>query len=276
LGLRPRLVVRFAIDGDLRFLSHRDTMRMFERALARAGWPVRFTEGFNPRPRLSLPLPRSVGTASDDEWLIVELAQAVEPEEALRGLARQMPAGIRLLGVAAPAAEAPPQPVRVRYEVALKEPPPGLDEAIEAFLARDAWPVTRASQENRPARSVDIRPFVEALVRRGDCLEMVLRVTPQGAARPSEVLDSLGLSGRELAHRLRRTRVYWSEPTPPRQSAGLKERTSWKTQTNPVDPVDPADPVDQADPDPGAAGVNDERSPHNRPGPRNPSEKANS
>jgi radical SAM-linked protein len=264
LGLRPRLAVRFAIDGDLRFLSHRDTMRMFERALARAGWPVRFTEGFNPRPRLSLPLPRSVGMASDDEWLLVELAQAVEPEEALRGLARQVPAGIRLLGAAVPEADAPPQPVRVCYEVALKEPPPGLDGAITAFLACDAWPVTRTSPENRPARTVDIRPFVEALVHNGDRLEIVLRVTPQGAARPSEVLDSLGLPGRELAHRIRRTRVDWSEPVPPRQSAEPKERTSWKTQTDP------------AAPGPGAADANAGRPPDNSPGPRSRSAKPNS
>lgn len=264
MGLRPRLAVRFAIDGDLRFLSHRDMMRMFERALARAEWPVRFTEGFNPRPRLSLPLPRSVGMASDDEWLLVELAQAVEPAEALRGLARQVPVGIRLLGAVVPEADAPPQPVRVCYEVALKEPPSGLDGAITAFLACDAWPVTRTSPENRPARTLDIRPFVEALVHDGDRLEIMLRVTPQGAARPSEVLDSLGLSGRELAHRIRRTRVDWSEPILARQSTEPKERISWKTQTDP------------AAPGPGAADANAGRPPDSSPAPRSRSERPSS
>lgn len=239
-------------------------MRMFERALARAEWPVRFTEGFNPRPRLSLPLPRSVGMASDDEWLLVELAQAVEPAEALRGLARQVPVGIRLLGAVVPEADAPPQPVRVCYEVALKEPSSGLDGAITAFLACDAWPVTRTSPENRPARTLDIRPFVEALVHDGDRLEIMLRVTPQGAARPSEVLDSLGLSGRELAHRIRRTRVDWSEPILARQSTEPKERISWKTQTDP------------AAPGPGAADANAGRPPDSSPAPRSRSERPSS
>jgi radical SAM-linked protein len=234
--LRPRLIVRFGIDGDLRFLSHRDTMRLFERALARAGWPVKFTEGFNPRPRLSLPLPRSVGTAGEDEWLIVELAQPIDPSEALRDLARHMPAGIQLLGAEAPTTDASPQPVRVWYEVPLGAPGPELDQAIEALLAREAFLVTRPEHEGRAAREVDIRPFVEALTRHGERLLMVLRVTPTGAARPTEVLDSLGLPGRDLAHRLRRTRVEWAESACLPQSAGSKERTSWNTTTNPTSP----------------------------------------
>lgn len=209
-------------------------MRLFERALARAGWPVKFTEGFNPRPRLSLPLPRSVGTASEDELLIVELAEPIDPEEALYKLARHVPGGIRLLGAKAPATDVSPQAVRVWYEVPGAGSAPQLDQAIEAFLGRDAFLVTRSGPQGRAAKEIDIRPFVEALARNEERLEMVLRVTPQGAARPVEVLDSLGLPGRELAHRLRRTRVEWSESVSPPQSAELKERTSWKTPTSPA------------------------------------------
>jgi radical SAM-linked protein len=239
-------------------------MRLFERALARAGWPVKFTEGFNPRPRLSLPLPRSVGTASEDELLIVELARAMAPDEALQNLARHVPAGIRLLGAEAPGNDATPQPVRVWYEMPVPASAPRLDEAMAAFLSRDACLVTRPEQEGRAAREVDIRPFVEALTRSGERLEMVLRVTPQGAARPSEVLDSLGLPGKELAHRLRRIHVEWSESVPPCQFAEPKERNSWKTQKNPTGQS------------PGAAAASGEAPPGNNLAPRNPSEKPNS
>ncbi|MBN2271219.1 MAG: DUF2344 domain-containing protein, partial [Sedimentisphaerales bacterium] len=63
------MLLKFRIWGNLRFLSHAETMKVFQRACARAGLDVAHTEGFNPRPRLSLPLPRSVGVESDEELL---------------------------------------------------------------------------------------------------------------------------------------------------------------------------------------------------------------
>ncbi|GAF87148.1 unnamed protein product, partial [marine sediment metagenome] len=61
---RERWVFGYDVDGDLRFISHHDMLRLFARSLARAALPVRFSEGFNPHPRLSIPLPRPVGVAS--------------------------------------------------------------------------------------------------------------------------------------------------------------------------------------------------------------------
>ncbi|MBI4580945.1 MAG: DUF2344 domain-containing protein, partial [Planctomycetes bacterium] len=92
--IRYRIAIRFAVQDDVRFISHHDTMRMFERALARTDLPVRFSEGFNPRPKLSLPLPRPVGIATTADVLVVELTQPVVPEEALGRLAAQMPRGV--------------------------------------------------------------------------------------------------------------------------------------------------------------------------------------
>ena len=70
------MLVKFRIWGNLRFLSHAETMSVFQRACVRAGIPVRHSEGFNPRPRMSLPLPRSVGVESDDELLVLVVSPA--------------------------------------------------------------------------------------------------------------------------------------------------------------------------------------------------------
>ena len=67
---RCRCALEYTIGGDLRFISHRDTLRLFQRAVARAALPVRFTEGFNPHPRMMIPLPRPVGVASQAETLV--------------------------------------------------------------------------------------------------------------------------------------------------------------------------------------------------------------
>lgn len=208
--MRHRYVVRFAIDGDLRFISHHDTVRLFERALARAEWPVRFSEGFNPRPRLSLPLPRGVGIASDDELLVVELTEAVDPDEALERLRAQMPAGIRLHGLVVAVFSGVPAPCRVWYEARLPAVPADLDEAIERLRQRTSVVVTRTIQGETAGRDVDIRPFLFDVSRHEDRLRIGLIVTPEGTARPAEVLAALGLSAIVSPHRLRRTRVEWT------------------------------------------------------------------
>lgn len=211
---RLRLAVRFAIDGDLRFISHHDTVRLFERALARAGWPVRFTQGFNPHPRLSLPLPRSVGVAGEDEILIVELTEAMSADEAARRLSPHLPAGMTILGVQELGDHARPRPVRAWYELAMPEWPAELDEAVDRLRRRDELVVTRGPETGKSSRPVDVRPFIDDVARQGDRLRIVLHVTPNGSARPVEVLDALGLNGRQYVHRLRRVRVEWTGMDP--------------------------------------------------------------
>ena len=79
--VRHRWVFAFQVDGDLRFVSHQDMLRLFRRALARAEVPVRLTQGFNPHPRMSLPLPRPVGMASEAEVLMIETERDVDPDD---------------------------------------------------------------------------------------------------------------------------------------------------------------------------------------------------
>ena len=250
--LRIRYVVRFAIDGDLRFASHQDTMRMIVRAMDRAQLPVRFSEGFNPRERVSLPLPRSVGMTADDELLVVELTEAVAPEELLSRLESQSPRGLRWHGAGSIVPANTPHPRRAHYEVRLDLPaaelvlreggpqeatsvaeaqaagantpndiPAGisseqLQQAIARLMAADTWPITRrtGAPGREKTRDLDLRPLIESLSLAGSCLRMVLPITDQGSARPAEVLEALGLAGRHLAHCIRRTRVEWEPPLP--------------------------------------------------------------
>ena len=118
-GLPGRLAIRYAVEGDLRFISHHDTLRLFERALARAGIPVRYSEGFNPRPRFSVVVPRPVGVASRDELMVLEVTADLAADEALRRLQSQMPEGLTLLSAEtlAPGARRVPCEVWYRLEI---------------------------------------------------------------------------------------------------------------------------------------------------------------
>src|SRR5664279_3549687 len=101
---RQRIRLRYSIGGDKRFLSHHDLMRLWHRALRRAGLPLRMSEGFHVRPRVSFALARGVGIASESEWLEFELADWVNPDTVYHKLAPQLPEGlaIRQLEVVAP------------------------------------------------------------------------------------------------------------------------------------------------------------------------------
>ncbi len=209
---RHRWVIRFSVDGDVRFISHHDTLRLFRRALARAELPVRFSEGFSPHPRLSIPLPRSVGLASDDEAVVVEFERAIEPGDALRRLQREMPEGFRIFEGRPLQTGENLHPQRVHYTLELSEPP-GEEIAARAgyLLDQSTLPVARPDPRGGRAKSVDLRPYLAALRVTGARIDFVLNVTGEGTAKPAEIAGLLGLDGSTLLHRIRRTKVNWKE-----------------------------------------------------------------
>ena len=167
-------------------------IRLWERALRRAGLPLRMSEGFNPRPKMSLPEPRSVGIASEAEILEFELADWVNPDAVLGAVRREVPEGIDVgsLDLVRPTDKARPE--AVVYVAQLAEPCPDLADRCARVLARTEAPIVR----HRPTgdKPLDARPFIRTLEARGDAaLHMVLVTGPGGTVRPDEVLRLVGL-----------------------------------------------------------------------------------
>ena len=79
-----RLRVRYAKRGRLRFTSHRDFSRAFERAVFRARIPMAYSSGFNPHPRISYAGAAPTGSASEAEYLEIALAEVVDPARVAR------------------------------------------------------------------------------------------------------------------------------------------------------------------------------------------------
>lgn len=212
-AVQDKLRIRFAKTGDLRFLSHHDLMRCFERLLRRAELPVHQTRGFHPHLRLVFALSLPLGVVGREEIAEVELDQRVDPQQALAALSRQAPSGLQILSVQ----RVPPgSSVTVRalcYRLPL---PADRVEPLRARLAevlsastlwaarnrprKDQTPLAAAREEPddcSPAR--DLRPFLRDLrIVQGDgsalwYLEMDLWMTLSGTARPVEMLGLLGL-----------------------------------------------------------------------------------
>ncbi len=200
----------YSIDGDLRFISHHDTLRLFRRALARADLPVRYSEGFNPHPRIMIPLPRPVGVASCAEVIVVETEHPIEPEDALQRLDRQTPEGIAMLSSRRLALAEHLQPIQVRYQFDAPDVSTvNLSARVRNLLDSRTAIVQRLGPKNPKGRPFDVRPFIEDLRVTEDGVGFTLRVSQDGTAKPAEVAGLLGYDSATINHRIRRLEVLW-------------------------------------------------------------------
>lgn len=225
--LRYRIAIRFAIQDDVRFISHHDSMRMFERALARTELPVRFSEGFNPRPKLSLPLPRPVGIATCADVLVVELTQPVAGEDLLRQLSAQMPSGVVLRDAWFLTTSRALHAESVSYALDLpKDRIAVTAEHVSRVLAAQTWPVHRAEDAQQTGKLLDLREHLVEAGIESPTLHWTLRVMQAGSIRPSEALAAFGLDPTEWQHCIRRTAVTWAEPDGLSRTDGPGHQTS--------------------------------------------------
>jgi len=219
--------LRFAKRGDFRLTSHHDVMRCFERMMRRAAIPVAATQGFSPRPKITFALAMGLGIAGLREVVDVELTEPTEPDELLARLAAASPPGVDWLEARALEPSAPPpRPAWVEYELPIPE---GRRESLAAALASllesESRPVTRRRPDRKRDVEFDLRPLLlDARLTEEGTIWMRLKASPDGSARPEEVLECLGV--RDLLDAgayLTRTHVELAEPArtgPPRPETG--------------------------------------------------------
>jgi radical SAM-linked protein len=232
--VRLRAAVEYAIDGDLRFLSHHDELRMLTRALVRSSWPLAYSHGFNPQPTLSIPLPRRTGIAAVRQLAIVELTAQRPAHELFESLSSALPAAVPLVAVTVPLGSGTPHATRAAFEIPLDEADlPQLDARIAAALAAKTLRIERNSGPGKPLRSLDIRPFLESMTREGALLRMALTFDGQISARPAEVLTILDLDAGRYECCARRIEVAWDMPIAVRElRSGEQERKNLGQEEN--------------------------------------------
>ena len=94
-----RLRARFGRGEEVKFISHLDIMRFWERAFRRAEIPLAYSQGFTPHPRISLAAPLPVGVTSEFELMDVWLKQWMPPKSFLMKAAQQLPRGFEIFDV---------------------------------------------------------------------------------------------------------------------------------------------------------------------------------
>jgi len=206
------------MDGDLRFLSHHDCMRAVERLAVRGRLPLRYSQGFNPRPILSVVFPRPVGVAARQDLLVLSVDEPIRADDLLGRLNAHAPRGMRFER-AKPLEGKGPRPLRARYEMEL-DPPRlcAVQQRIDELRRQPCWQVERMQTARRAkgpkARIIDVRPLVGELQLDGSTLRVVLVRRGDMWARPAEVLRLLGMDERADLARLVRTRIECEFPPP--------------------------------------------------------------
>jgi radical SAM-linked protein len=210
-----------SVEGDLRFLSHHDMMRAMERLVCRAKLPLKYSQGFNPRPALSLAIPRPVGVASKADLLVLALEQDLQAPALLESFNRASPPTGLQATKAYRLEKAAPRARSARYELSLApERLPAVRARLDELADQDSWPVQRSSAgKDRSGRDIpstqtqiDLRQLIRDLRLEGDCLRITLAPRGDVWARPAEVLTLLGLDGRVDLAAVVRAEVDYAAP----------------------------------------------------------------
>jgi radical SAM-linked protein len=190
-----RIRIRYTKRGRLRFTSHRDIARVFERALRRAQVPMAFSAGFSPHPKVSWVGAAATGVASEAEYVEIALAEHREPEQVRQALDASLPDGIDLVEAvtAQPGTSLPDLVTASLWRIELPGVAvPDAERAVAAFLDAPAVEVERMTKSGR--RVFDARQAVAGLTVADGAGCAILTVVVQHvtpAVRPDDVLTGL-------------------------------------------------------------------------------------
>jgi len=188
------LRIKYSKSEEVRFTSHLDVTRIFERAFRRAGIKLVYSQGFHPHPKMSFGPPLSLGYTSSAEYVDLEI-NAAYTGNLQDGLNPALPEGLRIIRVQK--TENPGDSLvslinAFLYEVDLGEESvdtPSFDKALRELLHSERIEVSRRVKGK--IKTVDIRPYIESISRRGRYLQIKTRSIENRTVRVGEIIEQL-------------------------------------------------------------------------------------
>jgi radical SAM-linked protein len=198
-----RLRVKFSRGEELKFISHLDITRLWQRAFVRAGIPLAYSQGFNPHPQISLAAPLPVGVTGDAELMDVYCTKNVSPPYFTQAVNRELPNGIRILKAqpvnpALPALQAQVSFAEYQVTVETDKTKDEVEGAIAHLLSLPELPWQH--ERDTGVRHYDLRALTDniwLIDYQNGCaaIGMKLRCDSNGAGRPEQVSLALGFPG---------------------------------------------------------------------------------
>ncbi len=180
------LRIKFKKLGDLQYISHLDLVRTMHKIIVRAGLPLWYTEGFNPKPKMVFAAPLSIGAESVCEFMDLRVTERIDPDEAKRRLNENMTSEMQVVDAYYPDVKIT-ELAFLSYEISIKTN--GLNEALlekcRAALDADAIKVVKKTKSGDA--EVDIKPLIRSAQIRTSGGEMVIDCTL--SADPSSFLN---------------------------------------------------------------------------------------
>jgi len=219
---RQRVRIRYSKGEAIKFISHHDEFRLWERALRRADVPLLYKQGFNPQPHIQFAAPLGVGITGDNELLDIILSPPTPVEVVAERLRATLPPGVVVRAVdEAPLAANALQNLIIGadYTIILfaeagEIPAALIEERIATFWQQET--IWRERERKGKRYTYNLRPLVFELRDLGydaaaEEHRIFLRVQMRSGAtgRPDEVVDALGFD--DLARTLRRDRIYFAD-----------------------------------------------------------------
>ena len=217
-----RFRVWFRKGERVRYISHLDVLRFWERAIRRAGLPLSYSQGFTPHPKIGFASPLPLGFIGESEVMDVTLDERVSAEEFAERIKVETSDDLGIIRVQEVSATGPaPQAVLLMADYAADLPTVDPAEAacvVTAFLGRDEFPWVDARKERN--RTYDLRAAVASLSAEpwegGTRLRMRLQADADMTARPEQVVAALFPDAE--AGDYRRTGLLLDEPSPAREA----------------------------------------------------------
>ncbi len=219
---RQRVRITYEKGEAIKFISHQDESRLWERTLRRANLPLLYKRGFNPQPHIQFAAPLGLGMTGVRELLDVAFSPPVPLDELTMRIREKLPPGVRLLNTTeVPFKTVSPQSLTIGADYTIiiyadegEVSESALQTKLEAFL--DLKEVWRERERHGQRYSYNMRPLVLELRYTGfDATagehRILLRVQmrPGATGRPDELVDALGFD--DYARTLRRDRIYFAD-----------------------------------------------------------------
>lgn len=195
--------IRFSKIGRIKFIGHLDLLKVFQRAIIRAGLPIQYSQGFNPHQKTTFALPLSLGMESTGEYLEIELTEVMDAKDVSKVLNEAMPNGItidRVEHIKEKSKSVASQVNAGSYEITF-EKAEDLKNSINNLMSQTEIIVTKKSKKGE--KQVNIRPDIYEMECISDSVVKLLIATgSENNLNPrlvvEQLLKSMGLDSVEV------------------------------------------------------------------------------
>ena len=197
-----RYVIKFEKDGYVKYTSHLDILRIFKRSFKKTGLALKYSQGFNPHPKMGFAQPLSLGYSSKCELIEFETVETHEPAVILEKMRAAMPEGLNLLSceafemnVKSLAGEADSAVYTVWIPIPGNAAEIDADKLLNDYYAQDEIIAMKRQKKTKKMAPVEIKKQIRGLSGKVDdgCLEIVMHLDCGSTSNlsPEQVISTL-------------------------------------------------------------------------------------